>query len=197
MLLLARFEGYYPGYSVELARHRNCLTWAVLKAHTTNAAGRVRLASDDPRDPPRIEFSYFDEGDEGHEADLQSVVEGVKYVLRLTEPLRRRGAIAAEEIPGEHVRTDAEIAEFVRNHAWGHHASCTCPIGPRGAGGVLDSRLRVHGVRRLRVADASVFPRIPGFFIASAVYMVGEKAAEMMLEDAAHQPAAEGADHGL
>jgi choline dehydrogenase-like flavoprotein len=49
---------------------------------------------------------------------------------------------------------------------------------------VLDGALRVHGTRGLRVADASVFPRIPGTFIASAVMMVGERAAELILADA-------------
>ncbi|HUF56764.1 MAG TPA: GMC family oxidoreductase [Thermohalobaculum sp.] len=197
MALLARFEGYYPGYAADLAQSRNHLTWAVLKAHTANRAGRVRLASADPRDRPRIDFAYFDEGSDGHEADLLAVVEGVKFVRRLTGPLRRRGEIEAEEVPGDDVRTDDEIAAYVRDHAWGHHASCSCAIGPPDAGGVLDSRLRVHGARGLRVVDASVFPRIPGFFIASAVYMVGEKAAEAILEDARRQPSAEGACHGL
>jgi choline dehydrogenase-like flavoprotein len=50
---------------------------------------------------------------------------------------------------------------------------------------VLDSRFAVHGTRRLRVADASVFPRIPGFFVASAVYMIGEKAADTLLKHGA------------
>ena len=103
--------------------------------------------------------------------------------------------IEAEEVPGDDVQTDEEIADFVRDQAWGHHASCSCPIGPRSAGGVVDGRLRVHGVPGLRIADASVFPRIPGFFIASAVYMVGERAAELILQDA-HHPAEEGI-HGL
>jgi choline dehydrogenase len=58
-------------------------------------------------------------------------------------------------------------------------------MGPREAGGVLDSRLRVHGVAGLRVVDASVFPRIPGYFIASAIYMAAEKAADMILAEAA------------
>ena len=57
----------------------------------------------------------------------------------------------------------------------------TCAIGPREAGGVLASDFRVHGTMGLRVVDASVFPRIPGFFIASAVYIVGEKAANVIL----------------
>ena len=69
----------------------------------------------------------------------------------------------------------------MRNTAWGHHASCSCAIGPRAGGGVLDSDFRVHGAAGLRVVDASVFPRIPGFFIASAVYMIAEKAADVIL----------------
>ena len=51
-------------------------------------------------------------------------------------------------------------------------------------GGVLSSDFRVHGVQGLRVVDASVFPRIPGFFIVSAVYMIGEKAADVIMADA-------------
>jgi choline dehydrogenase-like flavoprotein len=197
MSLLARFTGYYPGYAADIPRHLNALTWAVLKAHTANRAGEVRLASADPRTPPLIDFNYLDEGSPGHEADLAAVVEGVKLVRRLAEPLRRRGLIAAEELPGDRVRTDEEIAEFVRRNAWGHHASCSCPIGDARDGGVLDSRFRVHGVSGLRVVDASVFPWIPGYFIAAAVYMIGEKAAEAILADANRQPLMEGLSHGL
>ena len=54
-------------------------------------------------------------------------------------------------------------------------------------GGVLGSDFRVHGVRGLRVVDASVFPRIPGYFIVSAIYMIGEKAADVILESAGGQ----------
>lgn len=197
MALLGRFRGYYPGYAADLNRSGNHLTWAVLKAHTVNRAGRVRLASADPRDRPEIDFAHFDEGSPGHEADLAAVVEGVKLVRRLAAPLRRAGLIAEEETPGDAVATDAEIAAFVRDTAWGHHASCSCPIGAPEAGGVLDSGLRVHGTRGLRVVDASVFPRIPGYFIAAAVYMVGEKAAADILEDAAAQAEPEGLTHGL
>jgi choline dehydrogenase-like flavoprotein len=48
---------------------------------------------------------------------------------------------------------------------------------------VLSSDFRVHGTQGLRVVDASVFPRIPGFFIVSAIYMIGEKAADVILSD--------------
>jgi choline dehydrogenase-like flavoprotein len=82
------------------------------------------------------------------------------------------------------VTGDEDLRQFVREHAWGHHASCTCKIGRCADGGVLSSDFRVHGTSGLRVVDASVFPRIPGFFIACAVYMIGEKAADVILEAA-------------
>ena len=77
-----------------------------------------------------------------------------------------------------------ELRQFVRNEAWGHHASCTCKIGRlRIAMAVLDSSFRVHGTKGLRVVDASVFPHIPGLFIVSAMYMVAEKASDVILAD--------------
>ncbi len=103
----------------------------------------------------------------------------------MTHKLRERGLVAREELPGDAVVDDEELAEFVRSNAWGHHACGTCPIGSPDANGVLSSDFRVHHTRNLRVVDASVFPRIPGFFIVSAVYMIGEKAADVILADAA------------
>ncbi len=77
---------------------------------------------------------------------------------------------------------------FVRDHAWGHHASCTCAIGPEARGGVLTSDFKVHRTEGLRVVDASVFPRAPGLFIVSAIYMIGEKAADVIAAARAAQP---------
>ncbi len=179
--LLGLFGGYFPGYSSLEATKPNYLTWAILKAHTENRAGEVRLRSTDPRDTPLVDFHYFEEGSDAAGEDLASVVAGIRFVRRLTRELKERGLIAAEEQPGEALQSDDELREFVRTHAWGHHASCTCAIGPRAAGGVLDGDFRVHGAHGLRVVDASVFPRIPGFFIASAIYMIGEKAADAIL----------------
>jgi choline dehydrogenase len=181
MALLANFTGYYPGYSGVFAKDLNALTWVVLKGHTTNHAGRVTLRSKDPRDTPAIDFNYFTDGGN---ADLKAVVEGVKFVRRVTHKLRECGLVAREETPGDDVVDDEALANFVRANAWGHHACGTCAIGAPEAGGVLSSDFRVHGTRNLRVVDASVFPRIPGFFIVSAVYMIAEKAAEVLLSDA-------------
>jgi choline dehydrogenase-like flavoprotein len=195
MALLAKFKGYFPGYSRVIAEHHDYLTWAVLKAHTNNRGGKVTLRSDDPRDMPLVDFHYFEEGTDNAGEDLKSVVTALRFVRRMTKELKESGLIQQEELPGDAVQTDAQLADYVRNNAWGHHASCSCAIGPREANGVLDSRLRVHGVERLRVVDASVFPRIPGFFIVGAVYMVAEKAADMILADAqagGFRPAAPG-----
>ena len=139
--------------------------------------------SGDPRDTPQVDFRYFQEGTEDGGEDLESVVDGVRFVRKLTESLQRNGYIAKEELPGDDVQSDEQLRDYIRYNAWGHHASCSCAIGPREQNGVLDSRFRVHGTTGLRVVDASVFPRIPGFFIVSAVYMIGEKAADVILAD--------------
>jgi choline dehydrogenase len=183
MALLAHFDGYYPGYAARIVEDHDCLSWTILKARTLNRGGQVALRSNDPREPPLVDFHYFHEGTDASGDDLQAVVGAVQAVRRLLQPLITAGLVAAENSPGPAVQTEAQIADWVRDNAWGHHACGTCAIGHRDAGGVLDSRLRVHGTRGLRVVDASVFPRIPGFFICAAIYLVGEKAADMVLHD--------------
>ncbi len=183
MALPARFAGYSPGFSTRIRDQPDQLTWAVLKAHTRNRSGRVELRSADPRDPPRIEFDCFARADDPDGADLAALVEAIRFVRGLVAPLFASGVIAEETDPGPAVESDQQLAEWARSTAWGHHACGSCAIGRIVDGGVLDAALRVHGVPRLRVADAAVFPHIPGFFIASAVYMVGEKAADLLLAD--------------
>jgi choline dehydrogenase-like flavoprotein len=63
---------------------------------------------------------------------------------------------------------------------WGHHASCSCKIGEESGNGVLDSNFKAHGVTGPCVVDASIFPRIPGFFIVSSIYIAAEKAADVI-----------------
>ena len=113
-------------------------------------------------------------------------MQGVKFVRRMAAGLKAQSLIAREELPGDDVASDAQLRQFVRDNAWGHHASCTCRIGDQKDGGVLTTDFKVHGVDGLRVVDASVFPRVPGFFIASAIYMIGEKAADVIAKDAGH-----------
>jgi choline dehydrogenase-like flavoprotein len=182
--LLGQFSGYYPGYSKDImSGSNNALTWVVLKAHTNNTSGKVTLRSANPLDPPHINFHYFQESND-HVRDLDAVVSGVEFVRRLTKGLKADSTITNEELPGDSYSGPEKLREFVRDNAWGHHASCSCRIGRREDGGVLTSDFKVHGTEGLRVVDASVFPRVPGFFIACAVYMIGEKAADVIIADA-------------
>jgi choline dehydrogenase-like flavoprotein len=144
----------------------------------------VRLKSADPRERPYINFRYFDEGNDKEGEDLDSVVEGIKFMRKLTAPLKAKGLIAEEELPGDKIQSNDELRDYVKYQAWGHHASCTCPIGRDGDPmAVLDRNFKVRGIRSLRVVDASIFPRVPGFFVVSSVYMAAEKAAEVILAD--------------
>lgn len=181
--LVGNFHGYYPGYAAALTADKRHFTWGILKAHTHNRAGTVRLRSSDPRDPPDIDFNVFDRDSGGAEEDIEAVTEGVITARRMMRWLGDK--VEDEIIPGPGVLTRPELADFIRHNAWGHHASCTNKMGPaEDPLAVVDGRFRVHGVKNLRVVDASVFPRIPGFFIVSAVYMLAEKATDAILEDA-------------
>jgi choline dehydrogenase len=178
--LLADFRGYYPSYS-ERIKKLDYLTWTVLKAYTHNTAGTVRLRSDDPLDQPLINFHYFGEGNCAASLDLDAIVTGIKVGRKVMDALG--GLIAEEEVPGRHLYTDDQLRRHVEDNAWGHHACGTCAMKPEDQGGVVDSEFRVHGIRNLRIVDASIFPRIPGYFIVTAVYMIAEKAADVLLEE--------------
>ena len=181
--LVGSFKGYYPGYSRDLVADKRHFTWGVLKAHTRNVAGRVSLRSKDPRARPEIQFHYFDEGTPGAEEDLQAVVEGVMTARRIMGRLGKD--VVREVVPGPDVRTAADVAKYIRDNAWGHHASCSNKMGPRSDPmAVVDNRFRVHGTRGLRVVDASVFPAIPGFFIMTSILMIAEKATDVIIEEA-------------
>jgi choline dehydrogenase len=185
--LPADFRGFKRGYSERLERYKDKLTWVVLKAYTNNTAGYVTLRSADPAQRPSVHFRYFDEGSDEQNDDLDALLEGVQFVRKLNQFLGTAGG--AEIVPGRGVETAEQIRSFIRDEAWGHHASCTNKIGPSSDPmAVLDSRFRVRGVERLRVVDASVFPRIPGYFIVSAVYMISEKAVDVIAEDAERLP---------
>ncbi|KAJ5733447.1 hypothetical protein N7493_002233 [Penicillium malachiteum] len=176
------FRGYYPGYSINITERHDWFSWAILKAHPRNTAGSVKLRSADPLDMPEIVFNYFDTGVGDYAADLEAITEAIG----LARDAFSRQLVGVEEVlPGKDVTSTEDIHDYIKNTAWGHHASCTCPIGTDDDPmAVLDSKFRVRGVSGLRVVDASVYPRIPGTFTAVSTYMVSEKAAEEILSDA-------------
>ena len=175
------FRGYEIGYSEKIPGTKDHFTWAVLKGHTDNTSGQVTLKSNNPFDTPDIHFKYFEESDQPYEEDVQSVVDGVEFVLEIYDRLIEDGVI--EEVVAPADRADRKaLQKFVRDNAWGHHASCTCKIGREDDDmAVLDKDFQVRGAKNLRVVDASVFPRIPGLFILSSVYMISEKASDVII----------------
>ena len=182
------FRGYAVGYSQ--ARAHNLFTWIILKSHTHNDEGIVRLRSGDPRDTPLINFHSFrtrtSPQDSESDADVLALAEGVRFARGI---IKRAGKVVKGEThPGPQVApfdNTAKINEWIRRDAWGHHACGTCRMGADAdPNAVLDSRFRVRGVSGLRVVDASIFPKIPGYFIVTNIYMASEKAADVILEDA-------------
>lgn len=173
------FRGYFPGYSINATDKHNVFTWAILKAHPRNNAGSVMLRSADPLDVPEITYNYFDTGVGDFEKDITALSESIS----LARDAFKRQLVPMEEVlPGKDVTSPAAISDYIKDTAWGHHASSTCPIGAdNDPMAVLDSSFRVRGTAGLRVVDASVFPRIPGTFTAVSTYMVSEKAADVIL----------------
>ncbi|KJZ76977.1 hypothetical protein HIM_03854 [Hirsutella minnesotensis 3608] len=175
--------GNRGAYTVDITARHDAFTWTVLKGHPRNRAGTVELRSADPLDVPAITYNYFNTGSGDPEPDLRAMREAI----RLARDAFHRQLVPVQEVlPGAAVQSDADLDEYIRTTAWGHHASSTCPIGADGDPmAVLDSDFRVRGVAGLRVVDASVYPRIPGTFTAVSTYMVAEKAAEVILRQAA------------
>ena len=138
--------------------------------------GEILLRSADPRDPMRIIYNFF-----SAPGDLPKLREGFRLArdIAYRPPLDRfRGA---ETAPGEGIKSDAEIDGYIRRTAvTAHHPAATCPMGA-GPGAVLDAHMRVRGVERLRVVDASAMPDLVSAHLNAAVLMMAEKAADMIL----------------
>jgi choline dehydrogenase len=181
-LLPGRFNGYYPGWQNDFI-NPTLYTWLVLKAHTVNNAGTVKLQSRDPRDPPIIDFHSFGEGNDVAGQDLRGLVNGVQLARQMNTQLT--GITASELFPGPNVKTASDIGTYIQNQAWGHHASCSNPMGSRNDPmAVVNSDFQVYGTKNLRVVDASVFPQIPGYFPMIPIMMMSEKASDVIMADA-------------
>jgi choline dehydrogenase len=137
--------------------------------------GRVHLASGDPAAPPRVEPNFM-----ADPVDMQPLLHGLKLARRIfaSEHFRRHAAI--EVAPGPQVADDAGLAAYVRRvSATAHHPVGTCRMGVDDQA-VVDPELRLRGVQRLRVVDASIFPHIVGGNTNAPVVMVAEKAADLI-----------------
>jgi choline dehydrogenase len=138
----------------------------------------VSLASRDPFAPPKIAFRFMESAH-----DVDAMISGVRLARKLAEQPALKPYIAEEVVPGPAVETDEQIVEDIRNRGVSNlHPVGTCRMGT-GRDAVVDPRLRVHGVRGLRVADASIMPLVVGGNTNAPSIMIGEKCAAMVLED--------------
>jgi choline dehydrogenase len=138
---------------------------------TPKSAGRIYLRSTDPREPPAMDPAYL-----SNEDDLAPLEAGLKLVWKLLE------SKSFDAYRGEPVFEDEDAPSFIRSHAESlYHPVGTCRMG-QDASSVVDATLQVHGVPSLRVADASVMPRIVRGNPNASVFMIAEKGARMIVE---------------
>ena len=141
---------------------------------TPKSRGHVRLRSADPAAKPRILTNTLADPD-----DMRSLVAGVHLAREIARSGPFASSIGRELYPGDGVQTDEDVAEDIRRRVdLLYHPSGTARMG--GDDAVLDPELRVRGIDGLRVADASVFPVIPGGNTNAPTIMVGERAADLI-----------------
>jgi choline dehydrogenase-like flavoprotein len=162
------------------AQQAFCMTPNVTRPRSE---GVLRLRSRNPADPPRIDFRYFTDP-AGH--DERVIVAGVKLARKIADQPALRPWIQRELAPGPKVQQDQDLSQYARlTSNTVYHPAGTCRMGaatdPRA---VVDPRLRVRGVHRLRVADASIFPAMIGVNPCMTCMMIGEKCADLIIHDA-------------
>ena len=141
--------------------------------------GSVLIRSSDPTEKPIITTNFLSTSQ-----DVQQVMAGSQILRRRAATRPLADVVESEHIPGLAVQSEEQVLEdFCRRSGSVFHASCTCAMGPTPEHGVVDSRLRVYGIDRLRVVDASVFPMITSGNTNAPTVMVAEKGADMILQD--------------
>lgn len=141
--------------------------------------GHIEIKSSDPLQPPAIHPNYLSTNH-----DIAEMIEAARLVRRLSNAPSLKSIIKEEILPGPSVESDDEILDDVRNRAGTvFHPVSTCRMGPSSKDSVVDSELKVHGVEKLRVVDASIFPNITSGNTNAPVIMVAEKASDIILEE--------------
>ena len=142
--------------------------------------GFVRIKSADPAVPPAIQPHYL-----SSQHDCDTVVAGMKLLRKIMRQPAMRHYIAEERAPAPDCTSDADLLAFARaTGSTVFHPTSTCRMGADAAA-VVDERLRVRGIERLRVVDGSIMPAVVSGNTNAAVVMIGEKGADMILQDAA------------
>lgn len=150
----------------------------------SDARGRLRIRSADPREAPSLQFNYL-----STEQDRREWIEAIECARDLLAQPAFRPFDLGELAPGPDVRTPKEVLEWVGREAeTALHPSCTCRMGEDAMAVVDPTSLRVHGLEGLRVVDASVMPTVTNANIYAPVMMIAEKAADAILGNAPLPP---------
>ncbi|MCK5275481.1 MAG: GMC family oxidoreductase N-terminal domain-containing protein, partial [Alphaproteobacteria bacterium] len=141
--------------------------------------GRILLKSPDPSAHPAIHANYL-----STQTDQDIAVKAIKVTRKIAATEALGSLISEEYEPGPGVKTDEELLEYARNRSQTiYHPVGTCKMGADPMA-VVDERLRLHGIEGLRVVDASIMPTLVSGNTNAPAIMIGEKAADMILEDA-------------
>jgi choline dehydrogenase len=142
--------------------------------------GTVLIQSAEPLHAPAIRPNYL-----ATPKDRQVLLAGLKLTRRIMDAPAMRCYIAREHEPGTSCANDADLLEYLRRRGGiSFHPVGTCRMG-NDASAVVDERLRVHGVKGLRVVDASIMPTLVSGNTNAPTIMIAEKGADMILQDAA------------
>lgn len=161
----------------------NYITIGVAPCHPLSR-GSIHITSPSPQDPPLIDPKYYT-----HPLDIELISRHLQFLPQLTStpPLRDmiKQAPHARTIPEDaNFDTLEETTKIMKTSCMSFQHPCgTCAMLPRDQGGVVDTRVRVYGVKGLRVCDASVFPLIPRGTLMCTVYAVAERVADLVKED--------------
>ncbi|MCC4263283.1 choline dehydrogenase [Oceanimonas baumannii] len=146
-----------------------------------HSRGRIRIISADPHQYPSIQANYL-----SAEEDCRVAVDAIKVARRIAEAEALKPVILDEHVPGRQYQSDEQLLEAARKFSQTiYHPTSTCKMGQDDMA-VVDSRLKVHGIEGLRVADASIMPVIVSGNTNAPSIMIGEKAADMIKEDQRH-----------
>lgn len=156
-------------------RHGYFLHMAVLRPRTS---GKISLRTSNPLDKPYLQPNFLEDA-----ADVQTLIRAMREARRIVNMPALKKLSGLELSPGPGVTDDMALESFIRERvATTYHPVGTCKMGPsHDPMAVVNAQLQVHGIAGLRVADASIMPRVPGGNTSAPSMMIGERAAQFIL----------------
>ncbi|CDZ77402.1 Alcohol dehydrogenase [acceptor] [Legionella massiliensis] len=172
---------HFTPFSYELIKGKLSLSKQAAFVLTPNICrpktrGFIKLQSVDPKHPPLISYQAL-----ANEQDVQTLLAGCQFARKLMQSKAFKPYVLSERFPGGNINSEQEWIDYLRNHSsLGYHPVGSCKMG-NDESAVVDSSLRVHGLQRLRVADASIMPVITSGNTNAPTMMIAEKAADLIL----------------